>query len=351
MKMCGLTLLLCILLTIPVRASDIPRELQKALPEEAEALMEEAYSPEDFPGAVASLVETAAEQGKDILRSRLRGAASILLVAVLCGAVGAFGEGSKFLPVAGGLTVTMLSAGSLEDLIGLGARTIGELKTFSQVLLPSLAAAAAVSGSAVSASMQQVTAVFLVSLLTSLIEGLLLPLTYLYIGVLAAGNCLQEPRLGAIAEGLKKLITWTLTTALLLFTIYLSVARVLTGATDAAAVKVTKAAISAAVPVVGGVISDAAETVLAGAGVVKSTIGVFGVLAVLSACAIPFLHLAVQYLLYKAAAFLSAAMGVPWLSKLIDGLGGAFGLVLGMAGSCAVLVLVSVLCFLGAVTV
>ena len=77
----------------------------------------------------------------------------------------------------------------------------------------------------------------------------------------------------------------------------------------------------------------------------------FGVLAVLSACAIPFLHLAIQYLLYKLTAFLSAAMGVPWLSKLIDGLGGAFGLVLGMTGACAVLLLVSVLCFLGAVTV
>ena len=112
-----------------------------------------------------------------------------------------------------------------------------------------------------------------------------------------------------------------------------------------------KAAISAAVPVVGGVISDAAETVLAGAGLVKNTIGIFGVLAVLSACAIPFLHLAIQYLLYKLTAFLSAAMGVPWLSKLIDGLGGAFGLVLGMTGACAVLLLVSVLCFLGAVTV
>lgn len=350
MRICCVALLCCLCLALPARAADIPRELERALPEGAEELMEGDYSAGGFSGAVASLVETAAEKGKEILQSRLRGAATILLVAVLCAAVGTLGE-TKFLPVAGGLAVTMLSAGSLEDLIGLGAKTISELDTFSKVLLPTLAAASAVSGSAVSASMQQVTAVFLVSLITSLIHGLLLPLTYLYIGVLSAGNCLQEGRLTALAGGLKKVITWTLTTAVLLFTIYLSVAHVLTGTADAAAVKVTKAAISAAVPVVGGVISDAAETVLAGAGLVKNTIGIFGVLAVLSACAIPFLHLAIQYLLYKLTAFLSAAMGVPWLSKLIDGLGGAFGLVLGMTGACAVLLLVSVLCFLGAVTV
>lgn len=351
MKFCCFTLLFCILLTVPAKGADIPKDLQKALPDGAEELMGEDYSAEGFSGAIGELLETAGEKGKDILRRYLRGAASVLLVAVLCAAVGTLGEGTKFLPVAGGLAVTMLSAGSLEDLIGLGAKTISELDSFSKVLLPTLAASAAVSGSAVSASMQQVTAVFLVSLITSLVSSLLLPLTYLYIGVLAAGHCLQETRLTALAEGLKKLVTWTLTTALLLFTIYLSVARVLTGATDAAAVKMTKAAISASVPVVGGVISDAAETVLAGASLVKNTIGIFGVLAVLSAVALPFLHLGIQYLLYKAAAFLSAAMGVSWLSKLIDGLGGAFGLVLGMTGGCAVLLLVSVLCFLGAVAV
>ena len=52
-------------------------------------------------------------------------------------------------------------------------------------------------------------------------------------------------------------------------------------------------------------------------------------LAVLAACAYPFLQLGVQYLLYKLSAFLAAAVGPPGLSKLIGGLGGAFGLVLG----------------------
>ena len=47
---------------------------------------------------------------------------------------------------------------------------------------------------------------------------------------------------------------------------------------------------------------------------------------------------------------LAAAVGAPELCKLIDGLGGAFGLVLGMTGSCALLLLVSVLSSVAAVT-
>ena len=191
---------------------------------------------------------------------------------------------------------------------------------------------------------------FFVDLLIQLIDRVCLPMVYLYIGVVTAAACLPENRLGALADGVKKVVTWILTGAVLAFTLYLSVVRVITGSADAVTVKVAKAAISGVVPVVGKIISDASETVLAGAGMLKNTIGIFGTLAILAACAYPFLQLGVQYLLYKLTAFLAGAVGAPGLCKLIDGLGGAFGLILAMTGSCALLLLVSVLSSVGAVT-
>lgn len=349
-------LFLLLALTGQAQAAELPRDLTDALPEAAEDVLEigDLSGPEGFSQGLAGIVERVSKEVKAVLRQRLRGAASILLVAVACGAVDGFAQGTgkspAFLPMAGALAVTLLTAGSLEDLIGLGAETIGELNVFSKALLPTLAAATAASGRVTTATFQQVTTVFLADLLMELIDGLLLPLVYLYIGALAAGACLPENRLGAVAEALKKIVTWILTSSLLLFTVYLSAVRVIAGAADGASVKVAKAAISGAVPVVGGIIAEAAETVLAGAGMLKNTIGVFGMLAILAACAYPFLQLGVQYLLYKLSAFLAAAVGAPELCKLIDGLGGAFGLVLGMTGSCALLLLVSVLSSVAAVT-
>ncbi|MCI9579412.1 MAG: stage III sporulation protein AE [Oscillibacter sp.] len=351
---CLMVLLLA--LTVDARAAELPEDLTDALPEAAEDVLEigDLSGPGGFSQGLAGIAERLAGEVKAVLRQRLRGAASILLVAVACGAVDGFaqgtGKGTAFLPMAGALAVTLLTAGSLEDLIGLGAETIGELNVFSKALLPTLAAATAASGAVTTATFQQVTTVFLADLLMELIDGLLIPLVYLYIGALAAGACLPENRLGAIAEALKKIVIWMLTSSLLLFTVYLSTVRVIAGAADGASVKVAKAAISGAVPVVGGIIAEAAETVLAGAGMLKNTIGVFGMLAILAACAYPFLQLGVQYLLYKLSAFLAAAVGAPELCKLIDGLGGAFGLVLGMTGSCALLLLVSVLSSVAAVT-
>ena len=347
---------LLLALTVDARAADLPEDLTDALPEAAEDMLDigDLSGPEGFSHGLAGIAKRVSGEVKAVLRQRLRGAASILLVAVACGVVDGFaqgtGKGPAFLPMAGALAVTLLTAGSLEDLIGLGAETIGALNVFSKALLPTLAAATAASGAVTTATFQQVTTVFLADLLMELIDGLLIPLVYLYIGALAAGACLPENRLGAIAEALKKIVTWILTSSLLLFTVYISTVRVIAGAADGASVKVAKAAISGAVPVVGGIIAEAAETVLAGAGMLKNTIGVFGMLAILAACAYPFLQLGVQYLLYKLSAFLAAAVGAPELCKLIDGLGGAFGLVLGMTGSCALLLLVSVLSSVAAVT-
>ena len=333
-------------------------DLEDALPETAGALLEQVdvSGAEGFSSGISAILERMGQEVGTILRQRVRGAALVLLAVVLCGAVDGFYQGvdggkvTLFLPMVGALSVTLLTAGSLDSLMGLGARTIQELSTFSKVLLPTLAAAAAASGAVTSATMQQVSTVFLADMLISLIDRLLMPLVYLYVGALASSAMLPENRLGALAEALKKVVIWILTTVLLAFTVYLSVVRVVSGSADAAALKVAKAAISGVVPVVGSILSEATETVLAGAGMLKNTIGVFGMLGILAACAHPFLQLGVQYLLYKLTALLAATVGAPSLCKLIDGLGGAFGLVLGMTGSCAFLLLISVLSSVAAVT-
>lgn len=342
-------------LTSAARAAELPEDLERALPRESAALLRDADydGVSGFQDGAASILDSLSQKAAGILRERLRGAAAVLLVALLCGVVDGVqsaGEGIKPLtPMAGALTVTTLSAGSLHSLMGLGAETIDAMSVFSQALLPTLAAATASAGALGTATVQQVTTVFLVDLLIQLIRRLLLPMVWLYIGVLTAGAMLSDSRLTALAGAVKKAASWLLSAALIAFTVYLSVVRVVAGSADGAAVKVAKAAISGAVPVVGSILSDAAETVLAGAGMLKNAIGVFGMLAVLAICALPFLQLAIQYLLYKLAAFLAGTMGPAELCKLIDGLAGAFGLLLGMTGACATLLLVSILSSIAAV--
>ena len=93
-----------------------------------------------------------------------------------------------------------------------------------------------------------------------------------------------------------------------------------------------------------------AESVLAGAGILKGSVGAAGLLVVLSICITPFLRLGLHYLTYKAAAALTATIASPRLSQLVDSIGSAFGLVLGMTGACALLLLFSLVSAVMAVT-
>ena len=80
---------------------------------------------------------------------------------------------------------------------------------------------------------------------------------------------------------------------------------------------------------------------LAGLGIML--LGVALLLAVLAICLTPFITMAVQYLLYKLAAFLAGTVTQEPLADLIGALGSAFGLMLGMTGSCALALLISII--------
>ena len=356
MKRLILILLAAVLLSAHAKAAELPEELTEALPDAVEELLRgtDFSGTDGFLQGIGRIAERVKEQFGDILRQRTRGVAAVLLVVVLCGAAEGFcrGDGKSglaFLPMAGALSIALLTAGSLDTLIGLGAETIRNLTLFSKVLLPTLAAATATSGAIVTATVQQVTTVFLVDVLLNLMHNVLLPAVYLYIGTLTASCCMQDSRLGMVAEAIRKALTWTLTAGVMGFTVYLSMVKIVSGAADGTQVKLAKTAISGVVPVVGKIIAAAAETVLIGAGMLKNTVGMFGMLAIFAVCIHPFLQLGVQYLLYKCTAFLSGVIGTAEIRRMIDGLGSAFGLVLGMTGVCALLLLVSVLASVAAV--
>ena len=341
LKICCFLGLALLLLTLPVRGAELPPEVEQALPREAGQLLKDVdhWDVNSFPEGLCAIWNHLRKDVNTVLRRQTRGAVSVLLVAVLCGLVSGFqkgvGDESRFLPMAGGLAVTALTAGSLDSLMGAGTAVMEQMNTFSKALLPTLAAVSAISGGAVGATLRQIATVFFADLLLGLIHGLLMPMVYLYAGALAAGCCLADK---------------LLTAALLAFTLYLTVGGIFAGTVDSARVRVTKTAISGMIPVVGGIIAEASETVLAGAGLLKGAIGVFGLLGVLALCAYPFLQLGIQYLLYKLTAFLASVIGDTELCGLIGGLGGAFGLILGMVGSCALVLLVSILASAAVVT-
>ena len=101
-----------------------------------------------------------------------------------------------------------------------------------------------------------------------------------------------------------------------------------------------------AVPVVGGILSDASEAVLVGAGLVKSTAGIYGLLAMIAIIIGPFLRIGAQYVLLKLTAAACAVISEPKDSALVQHFSVAMGFLLAMTGAICMIQMISIICFM-----
>jgi len=329
-------------------------KVQEAVPDSADELMDDVeLSPgTDFGGALESIFRAALAQLKDGAEEAMKSAVLILMAAVICAVVSVVyspAGGFDVLRLAGVLAVAAIAAGDISTCVGLGRSMITQLSDFSKVLLPTLTATAAVSGAVSSAAAKYAAAALFMDVLITCVENILLPLIYAYIAAVIAECAIGGEGLSGAASFLKWLATSLLTVIVLAFVVYLSVSGLVAGSADAATVRVAKTAISTTLPVVGGIVSDAASTVLLGASVIKSTVGAFGMLAVAAVCLVPVLRLACHYLLYKGAAKLSAAISGGALAKAASGISGAFGMVMGAMGASTMMLFFAIISFVQAV--
>ena len=103
---------------------------------------------------------------------------------------------------------------------------------------------------------------------------------------------------------------------------------------------------SSVVPVVGGILSDASETILVSAATVKNAVGIYGLFAILAIWIGPFLRIGCHYLMLKGLGALCGIFSGKSTAGLIESFSVAMGHVLAMTGSVCLMLLVSTMCFM-----
>ncbi len=256
------------------------------------------------------------------------------------------GASQRAVRLCGVVAIAVLLIQPSNALITLGADTIRELSTYGQLLLPVMSAALAAQGGAASSAVLYTATALFNSLLSSAVAGLLVPLVYIYLALAVVNAAVGDSMMDRLKGFIKWLMTWGLKISLYAFTAYISITGVISGTTDQAALKATKLTISGMVPVVGGILSDASETILLGAGVVKNAAGIYGLLAIAAVAIGPFLRIGVQYLLLKLTAAVCGVFADKKQVGIIEDFSGAMGLLLAMTGTLCLMLLISVVCFL-----
>ncbi|MBR4290361.1 MAG: stage III sporulation protein AE [Oscillospiraceae bacterium] len=342
MKRILIILVLFITLATPVRAQDLTAP---EVPEHAEKFM---------PAEQENFAQGLLEVFRDALvyiRPDLKEAASVCLhitaVIIAISLLRTFpGTSEKTVNLAGGTAIALILLQSTGSLVNLASVTVTQISEYGKLLLPVMTAAMAGQGGvSSSAALYAGTALF-DALLTSLIGKLLTPMVYLFLLLAVACCAIGEDILKKLRDMIKWATTWLLKTILYIYTGYISITGVVSGATDAAALKAAKLAISSAVPVVGGILSDASEAVLVGAGSLKNAAGIYGLFAIIAIWIGPFLRIAAHYLLLKATGSVCSIFACKSVSELVQDFSTALGLLLAMTGTISLILLISLVCFL-----
>lgn len=351
--------LLVFSLALPVRALEVLEQerqilgidtLQEGLPEAAQEALTSS-SPDvyqDFGTAIFDLLRWAGGLSVSALREAVQTAAMLLTAVMLCQIVQQSHTVDRLhlYALTGAMALTLIFSTGMKTMSGLATQTLEQMQTYAKLLLPVMCGAAVASGAVTSASALYMGSSLFFSLLTTAAQSLLLPLVYAYLGLAALECGLQEGRLGALRQLLGWCVTVLLKGVMYVFTAYLSLTGLLAGSSDEAAINAAKSTLSAAIPVVGGIVSDASEAVVQSAKLLRASAGTFGLLAILAIILVPFFKLTICYLVMKLTTAIVALLGAKQHAALLGAQTTAMGYLLGVVGCVGIMLLFSVCCFL-----
>lgn len=197
-----------------------------------------------------------------------------------------------YLMMFGILAATFMTATSL------AANTLDKVLDFMKALVPTYCMSIAFSIGISTSTLTYQGILMLITLVDIILIKVIIPLVNLYMMASLANNLSKEDMLSKLTELLAMAIRWVLHTLLAVVVGVGAIQSLLAPSIDqvkrTAVIKATDS-----IPAIGGLLSGVAETVLGAGVLLKNSIGVAGMVAILLICIIPLIKLAMFVLIYK----------------------------------------------------
>ena len=298
----------------------------------------------DAQNAMRRLWRAFAERLRQEAKGSAGCAASLLALVFGAGFASALSRDGKHrgvIDVCGACAAAVLLLGNVDSLVSETTEALFHLSDYSKAALPVVFTAAAAGGAVSSAGARYASASLALDVMMSLSQKAVIPLIYAYLSLSITDALFPNPLIAAVGRLTKWMARITMTGSALAFSVCIGITSLITTAVDASAVKTARMVISGALPVVGGMVSDASAAVLAAANVVRSCTGAFGLVAVCAMCVGPFAVLSVRTIVFKAAAAAADSVQSARLHSLLGCVGDTVAMLMGLLGTCAVMLFLS----------
>lgn len=190
----------------------------------------------------------------------------------------------------------------MSSLLSAGTAAIRLSSNFMLVFLSILAGIVAASGNPLLALNYNSLTMYLAEAVSSFAANFLIPVEGMFFALICINVISDTMHIKNFAQTVKNAVIKTLSVLATIFTAVLSIKGILSNIADTVAVKGTKLLVSSVVPIIGGSVSDAYASVVNSLMLLKSSVGVFGIVAI-AAVNLPVI---IQFVLWSASMTCSA---------------------------------------------
>lgn len=268
-----------------------------------------------FLGVLESILNLLSEKAVQPLKVLGMFCGAVLLCA-LGGNIAPDSSLKGLVPAVGALCGAGICAAAVLEVVGETLEIMSAAANFMLVFIPSFAGISAALGYTATASAVNSAVIAASQLFSQICVNLLAPLCATILGLSIAGAVHPELKTDKIGEMVKKFTVWGLSLTMTVFMGVLSAQTAVTSTADGTAIKAAKFLVSQGVPIVGGTISEAVNTVGGGLEILKSSLGTYGIIAA-AAIILPILAALVCYsAVFSAAQAFSEMFDIKPLAAL-----------------------------------
>ncbi len=322
------------------------------LPDEGAKLLDELSLDDISPASILSLnlkdfISLIGKVFKNELKKPLFAVASVFGMLILCGILEAmklsFAEKSMSMVFSTVVTLAMSMVIVLPiiDCVKRTASLIDEVARFELSFVPIFSSIVAASGQITSAGVYSVIVFSVSQLITQLATQVILPVVLAYMGFCLVANLNPSLNLNGAAELMKNTAVWGLVLSVTVFSAILGVQGFVSSGADNVTLKTTKFLIGSSIPFVGGAISEAVGSVLGCLSLVKSTVGAFGIIAILVTVLPGFLRIILWMLALRLCLLGAEVLSVEHVSGVFKAVRSVLTVMLALLSAVSLMLIIS----------
>ncbi|QAY68404.1 stage III sporulation protein AE [Paenibacillus protaetiae] len=207
------------------------------------------------------------------------------------------------------MVLIIMAANSFHVAIGYAQQAIETMIQFMLAMLPLLLTLLASLGNVTTVTIMHPLVVFMIHTVGTVIYTIVFPLLFFSAVLHIASGLTERFKVTQLANLLRTISVWLMGAMVTIFLGVISVRGAAGAITDGITLRTAKFLAGNFVPVVGRVVSDAADTVISASLLAKNAIGLAGVIILLFLCAFPALKILTLALIYNVSAAVMQPLG------------------------------------------